>query len=107
MQYHIDVVIIAILRLLLRNNCMMHSWSVYHSCGLAAKMGYGSRALQLLQDYFEGHIANLSETEMEVESVNRVDKVVSFPYSRSRTAMFTSSMGKHQNAVVSTCQYAL
>ena len=96
MQYHIDVVIIAILHLLLCNNCMMHSWSAYHSCGLAAKMGYGSRALQLLQDYFEGHIANLSETEMEVESVNRVDKVVSFPYSRSRTAlMLTSSIGKH------------
>lgn len=41
------------------------------------KMGYGSRALQLLQDYFAGHISNLSEAEMEVESVNRVDKIVS------------------------------
>ena len=39
-------------------------------------MGYGSRALQLLQDYFEGHITNLSEAEMGVESVNRVDKIV-------------------------------
>lgn len=41
------------------------------------KMGYGLRALQLLQDYFEGHISNLSEAEMEVESVNRVDTIVS------------------------------
>ena len=96
MQYHIDVVIIAILHSLLRNNCMMYSWSVSHSCGLSAKMGYGSRALQLLQDYFEGHIANLSETEMEVESVNRVDKVVRLPCSHSHIAlMLTSSIGKH------------
>ena len=46
-------------------------------------MGYGSRALQLLQDYFEGQITNLSEAEMEVESVNRVDKVVSPMLSQS------------------------
>ena len=40
-------------------------------------MGYGSRALQILQDYFEGRISTLSDAEMEAESVNRVDRVVS------------------------------
>ena len=36
-------------------------------------MGYGSRALELVLEYYEGRISDLSESEVEMETVRTVD----------------------------------
>lgn len=44
-----------------------HSLSIGTSC--VAQMGYGSRALELLADYYQGRIPNISEDEGESQGL--------------------------------------
>lgn len=44
-------------------------------------MGYGSQALQLLVDYYEGKFPNLNEDTNEMDTSKPIDKVINIHWS--------------------------
>lgn len=65
-----------------------------------AKMGYGSRALSVLSDFFSGKLVNLDEAQKEVggedfKTVAKFDKV-SCPLSRLQTAAVLTRYGSSE-----------
>jgi N-acetyltransferase 10 len=47
------------------------------------RMGYGTRAIQLLEKYFQGHIININENDdQQVKKINLISKQIrfTFPY---------------------------
>jgi len=40
---------------------------------VSIQMGYGSRALNLLGEYYEGHIPSLSEGQLHVNPISSID----------------------------------